>query len=169
MLRLKKIAAATLLACLGVNAFASDYFVVVPVKGRTATPVAIALTLNPTTLPGAYQGAPYAGFDFKSVLQVTGDPAYTGNGVAWVAAGLPSGFTLDANGVLSGTGQAVGSSSVTVPASYKSQQASRAYSLDVSKPSANIGLSPAVNGKTVWNLDTDGPLVLSTAGAYTLT
>lgn len=30
-------------------------------------------------------------------------------------------------------------------------------------------VSPAVAGKTIWNLDTDGPLVLSTAGEWTLT
>lgn len=103
MQSLTRIAAATLLACLGVNAFAADYFVVVPVKGRTATPVAVALTLNPTTLPGGTFGAPYAGFDFKTVLQVTGDQAYNGSGVTWAATGLPSGLLVDANGAVGDT------------------------------------------------------------------
>lgn len=33
----------------------------------------------------------------------------------------------------------------------------------------SFSISPAVSGKTIWNLDIDGPLVLSTPGAYTLT
>ena len=169
MQSLTRIAAATLLACLGVNAFAADYFVVVPVKGRTATPVSVVLTLNPTTLPGGTFGSPYTGFDFKTVLQVTGDPAYNGSGVTWAATGLPSGLLVDANGVLSGTPQAQGTANVSLTASYKNQQAAQTYALTVVKASPVLGISPAVNGKSTWNLETDGPLVLATAGAYTIT
>ena len=36
-------------------------------------------------------------------------------------------------------------------------------------PTRTATLSPAIGGKTTWNLDTDGPLVMDTPGMYTVT
>ena len=54
---------------------ATDFYVVVPVKNRTATPGNLTVTLNPFGPPAAEVDQPYAGFDFNQALQVQGDPA----------------------------------------------------------------------------------------------
>lgn len=46
----------------------------------------------------------------------------------------------------------------------------RAQGMDGKKPGNRIfNISPAVNGKTVWNLDADGMLSLNTTGSWTIT
>lgn len=68
---LKHIIHGALLLVLGTSVFAADYFVVVPVKGRTATaPVQdIQVSLNAYTLPGALEGSAYS-FNLAQLLQV---------------------------------------------------------------------------------------------------
>jgi hypothetical protein len=121
-------------------ALASDYYVVVPVPNHTAAGN-ISVALAGFSLPAAQVGQPYAGFDFKSVLSVTGDAGYNGYGVRWsIASGsLPAGLTLNSNGTLSGTPTAGGSSSFQVMASYKTkagQQSYQIYTADIT-----VGLS----------------------------
>ncbi len=101
---MKKTVIAALLAAASFSAFASDYFVVVPVPSRSATAGNILVTLNGYTLPTGVVGRAYAGFDFNTVLQVLGDPAYSQSSVRWsVASGaLPAGLSLSADGKLSG-------------------------------------------------------------------
>ena len=113
---LKHILAAAL-ATLATQAVASDYYIVVPVPNRTAAPPAekVQVTLNTSTLPAARLNAAYPGFDFNSILQVPGDPAFSPAGVQWTVAGgaLPAGLTLSAGGQLAGTPTALGTSSFT--------------------------------------------------------
>lgn len=121
--------ASTLLFC-ATSVMAADYFVVVPVKGRTAAAPAetISVELNPYTLPGALEGSAYS-FDLKPLLTVTGDNAYTGAGVTWslVSSSLPAGLYLTADGFIGGTPTASGSGAITVRASYKTKSGEQTY------------------------------------------
>lgn len=109
-------------------AFASDYYLVVPVKGKTTNYSAIQVALASASLPSAQVGVAYS-HDFTPHLQVTGDPAYTGFGVTWSAAsGLPAGLVFDTKtGVLSGVPTQGGTSNITLTATYKSKTGSQSY------------------------------------------
>lgn len=125
---MKKTLLAAMLAFAGLAAQAADYFVVVPVAGRTSN---IGVTLNSYTLPSAEASVPYS-FDFKTLLSVTGDAAYDGTGVTWsLASGaLPGGVSLNANtGVISGTPAAEGTYSFAVKAAYKVKTGQQTYQL----------------------------------------
>jgi hypothetical protein len=126
---MKKTVIAALLAAASFPAFASDYFVVVPLPNRAPTAGNILVSLNAYSLPTGVVGRSYAGFDFNSVLQVLGDPSYNPGSVRWsVASGaLPQGLTLDANGKLSGTPSAAATSSFQVLAAYKTKAGQQAY------------------------------------------
>ncbi|MBU9200360.1 putative Ig domain-containing protein [Burkholderia multivorans] len=133
-------------------AFSANYYVVVPVPNRTATVGNIAVSLSGYSLPGALVGQPYAGFSFQSVLQVRGDPAYTGSGVSFrvIAGSLPAGLTLDSStGALSGTPTAAGTSTFTVAASYKTKTGEQAYQVTTQAITVTLGsatLPPATAG-----------------------
>lgn len=102
---------------------ATDFYVVVPVKERTAPAAApsIEVTLNPVSLPVGWVGQPYAGFDLKTALSVTGDAHFAPAGVQWsvLAGALPAGLSLNADGTLTGTPAATGTGTFSVRASYK--------------------------------------------------
>jgi hypothetical protein len=140
---MKKPILATLLAAGSISAFASDYFVVVPVPNRTATAGNILVTLNGYSLPAGVLGRSYAGFDFKAVLQVKGDPSFSTSNVRWSLAGgaLPVGLSLGADGRLSGTPTAAATSSFQVMASYKTKAGQQAYQVFV----ADINVALAGN------------------------
>jgi hypothetical protein len=141
---MKKYILALLFASAALPALANNYFVVVPVKGKTAAPTppstpttpttppappAITVELRAASLPSASTFAPYT-VSLAPYLSVTGDPAFTGTGVSWsVSAGtLPAGVTLDSTtGVLSGTPSQAGTSSFSVTASYKTKSGLQAY------------------------------------------
>ena len=64
--------------------------------------------------------------------------------------------------------------SLTLPAGSQSMARGgmrmQAQGMDGRKQGVRVfQISPAVNGKTIWNLDTDGPLNLSTQGTWTIT
>jgi len=131
---MKKSLIASLLALASFSSFASSYYVVVPVKGRTsATADAVRVTLNGYSLPTGLVGTPYAGFDLKTLLSVAGDPAYSGYGVKWsVASGsLPAGLTLNADGTISGTPTATGTGAFQVKATYKTKGGVQSYQIVV--------------------------------------
>lgn len=113
-------------------AIASDYRVVIPVKGRTAAvrDANIAVTLQPYALPNAEMGTPYS-FDLKTLLAVTGDPAYDTSTVTWsvVSSSLPAGVVLAPNGLLQGTPTVDGQGAITVRAGYKSKSGEQTYQL----------------------------------------
>jgi len=126
---MKKTILATLLAAISASALATDYYVVVPVPNRTPTTGNILVSLSAYTLPGALAGRAYAGFDFNSVLQVKGDPAFNPAGVTWSVVGgaLPEGLALSPAGKLAGTPTVAGTSSFQVQASYKTKNGQQAY------------------------------------------
>lgn len=131
---IKKTIIAALLAA-SLPALASEYFVVVPVKGKTATTGAsnIRVGLNPSSMPAAEVGSAYS-YNFNQNLSVTGDAQYTGVGVTWAVAqgSLPAGLTLDsATGVLKGTPTVAGASSFSVSATYKTKAGQQSYQVTV--------------------------------------
>ena len=129
----KTLLAAALLSALSYSAVASDYYVVMSVKGKTANVRDIRVILGQAAPPVARVGVSYM-YDFKPGLQVTGDPGYTGYGVKWaLAAGsVPAGLALNADtGVLSGTPSGASASTFTLSATYKTKSASQSYSIAV--------------------------------------
>lgn len=127
---MKKSLIAALLAATCLSAVATEYYVVVPLPNRTSA-TNINVTLNSGVLPGAIVGKPYPGFDFKTVLQVTGDPAFNPSRVTWrvVGGALPPGLTLDAVGVLSGSPSAGGTSTFQLQASYQTKSGQQSYQI----------------------------------------
>lgn len=146
------IAAALALSFSGV-ALCSDYFVVVPVKGRVAMAANIGVTLNPYTLPSATLNQAYS-FDFRPLLSITGDADYAGSGVTWTAGNtLPAGLQFKPNGILEGTPTSAGTDTLLVRATYKTKFSEQTYSISA------LPLSIAsVNGVRAWS---DGSLAQS--------
>ncbi len=121
-------------ALVGLSAHAADYYVVMPVKGKTLNVSAIDVALAQSSVPGAVVGSAY-NYDFKQNLQVTGDPAYSGFGVKWaVSSGaLPAGLTLNTDtGVVSGTPTSNGVASFVLSATYKTKAGTQTYQIPVS-------------------------------------
>jgi hypothetical protein len=193
---MKKTILATLVAVLSTSALATNYYVVVPVQNRTATAGNITVVLGANSLPSAIAGRPYAGFDFKSVLQVKGDPNFSTAGVTWsvVSGALPAGLTLSPAGVLAGTPSLGGTSTFQLQASYKTKTGQQAYQVIVGevavalaagaltaatqgvayaydvKPLLSVSGDPAFNVADVtWNFVGDLPpgLQLNTNGTIT--
>jgi len=131
---------AALLAAVSIPAFASDYFVVVPVPNRTATAGNILVSLNGYSLPSGIVGHAYAGFDFNSVLQVKGDPNFSASSVHWSVAGgaLPAGLSLSPDGKLTGTPTGAATSSFQVLAAYKTKAGQQAYQVLVADVSVTL-------------------------------
>lgn len=130
MLKITILAALLALSGAGV---ASDYYVVIPVKGRAGPSVEIRLVLNKTSLPAGRVGADF-NFDFKQHLQVLGDSGYTGQSVTWsIGEGsLPAGLTLDpSSGVLRGTVAEAGLATFTVQAAYRAKVGQQSYEVSV--------------------------------------
>lgn len=143
---MKRIILSTVLAVASFAAVANDYYLVTPVKGRTAASAhvePISVSLSGVSLPDGIAGSPYVGFDFKSALVVTGDPHYTGSGVAWsVAAGsLPAGVVLNGDGTISGQPTSPGRSTFTLSATYQNKAGQQAYDLLVARRTAGINLA----------------------------
>lgn len=140
---------ALLLAAFSFGAYATDFYVVVPVKNRTAAPT-IKVALNSYTLPSGTAGQVYPGFDFKPLLQVTGDSAFSSSQVTWsLASGaLPEGLSLNATtGVLSGTPTAGGTSTFAVKATYKTQSGQHNYQVFVSAVTISLNVVTLPMGK----------------------
>ncbi len=140
-------------------AFAANYYVVVPVKGRTAAAPAenIAVSLQAATLPAAMVGQAYS-YNLRDHLLVTGDKALDLNQATLITAdALPAGLSLAANGTLFGT-PTVASEGVSflVSANYKEKTGQRSYTLRVDGPLATC-------------LDIKKRTVSATDGLYTVT
>jgi hypothetical protein len=145
---MKKAILAALLASCCIPAFASDYFVVVPVPNRTPTAGNILVTLNAYSLPIGIVGDVYAGFDFKTVLSVKGDPGFNASSVRWsVASGvLPAGLALSADGKLTGTPTAASASSFQLMASYKTKAGEQTYTVTVNNLVVALAAAALPNG-----------------------
>jgi hypothetical protein len=126
-----------LTAALAANlpARAAEFYIVVPVKNRTATPGNIALELSPYSLPAGEVGAAYASFDFNRVLRVTGDPAFAPDRVRWVlsSGSLPQGLALGDHGLLSGTPVGAGTARFELTATYGTKSGMQAYQVAVAE------------------------------------
>lgn len=132
-MKLKTLLCAVLTACSSA-AMATNFFVVVPNKAKAAQAAdKTTVSLASVSLPQGRVGQAYPGFDFNTLLTVTGDPAFSGAGVTWSAVSLPVGFSLSATGLLSGTPVQANpaGSSITVKADYRVKSGSRAYTLVV--------------------------------------
>lgn len=96
---------------------------------------AITVGLSGDTLPSMTAGTAIPPYDLKQKLSISGDAAYAGDGsgVTWSLTGsLPTGLAMGNDGRITGTPSAVGSSSVTVSASYKSKTSAPAtYNMSV--------------------------------------
>jgi alpha-tubulin suppressor-like RCC1 family protein len=130
---LKQSLLATALALVSLSAAAANYFVVVPVPGHTTSTANVSVTLNASALPQGVVGESYAGADLKSLLSVTGDPAFSGYGVKWsLASGdLPAGLTLNADGTISGTPTVSGSAPFSAMATYKTRSGAQRFQIVV--------------------------------------
>lgn len=159
----RKYIAPLLLAAATLPALANDFYVVVPVKGKTSGKVPTAdirVTLNSVSMPDARTATAYS-YDLKQNLMVTGDASYTGQGVTWSVTdgALPAGLALDsASGVLSGTPSQGGTASFTVTAAYKTKSGLQAYQLIVAQ-----GLNRLTNAGKTFVLS--GPNIVDLAGA----
>lgn len=118
---------------------ATDYYVVVPILGKTvSTPVPepenITVTLSSFPLPAGERLTAYA-FDLNSVLNVTGDSAYDASKVSWsvVSGSLPQGLSLVTAGRLEGVPQVRSDSGVSfdVEAAYKGESDAQRYTITI--------------------------------------
>jgi hypothetical protein len=118
------------------HAQAQNYFVVVPVPGRTVISN-ISVSMASFSLPAGDVGTPYSGFDFSTLLSVTGDSGFSGYGVRYAvtSGALPAGLALDSKtGVVSGTPSAstpADGQSFVVTATYKTQSGKEVYRIAV--------------------------------------
>jgi hypothetical protein len=169
---MKKHILAALLAGIAAQAVAADYYVVVPgIKNRAAVDADIRVSLNAVSLPSGLAGRAYAGFDFNSVLQVQGDPNFSASGVTWSLAGgaLPPGLVLGANGKVTGTPTAGGTTSFQVRASYRSKSGTQAYQVVTGEVSISLADAtlPAATEGIAYSYDFGPRLAVSGDPAYT--
>lgn len=126
-------------------AFATKFYLVAPiVRTNVVNPAdGISVSLNTFSLPPGVVGRAYTGFDFNSVLQVSGDPNFNPSYVRWTLVGgtLPAGLSLNSAGQLSGTPAAAEASSFQVMATYKTKSGQLAYQVVVGEVS--VGLAEA--------------------------
>lgn len=95
------------------------------------TPVSLNLadaSANP--LPPATVGTPYSGYDFKTLVTLSGENA-TASDVTFSGQGIPAGMTLSTGGYLSGTPTEYNTSgaSFTVTVKYGSKTVSKKYTI----------------------------------------
>lgn len=139
---LKSAVLAVAAMCAASGACASNFYVVVPVPGQASAGARdINVSLAPAVLPSGLVGQAYAGFNFNSLLSVTGDPGYTGYGLKWsiVSGSLPAGLTLNSDGSVSGTPTAPGTVTFQLKASYKRKDGTQTYQMVA--VAINVGLS----------------------------
>lgn len=121
---------------------ASEYYIVVPLKGLAfAFEKNAAVTLQDYLLPAGKVNAPYAPFDLTSLVQVTGDPRYSSEKLTWEVVGgaLPAGLSVNA-GVISGTPTAknLSGNAFEVKASYLSKSAQKVYTIVVNGETLDV-------------------------------
>lgn len=137
-MRKHKILAALLFGA-SATAWSANYYVVVPVPGKTAQapapeqpaePVIVALSdysLPPGPVLQSYN------FDLNGLLQVSGDANFDASRVVWAisSGSLPDGLSLGLGGVVAGTPIAPGTTLFQVSATYKDVTATKGYNIVV--------------------------------------
>lgn len=103
----------------------------------------IVVGLASASLPVGVTGVAYSGYDFKSLLSVTGDPGYSSGAVTWsvTSGALPAGLSLGSSGVVSGTPSAATTANFTLRAAYRNKTASQTYALQVDAASVTGALT----------------------------
>lgn len=114
---------------------ATEFYVVVPLKGRLSTVPAegISVTLQAATLPAAVVGQAYS-HNLRDHLLVTGDPALNLSQATFTTPdALPPGLSLASSGLLSGqpTVKNEAGQSFQVTASYKTKTGQQVYTIVV--------------------------------------
>lgn len=154
------------------SALAADYYVVVPVKGRTATlnAPAINVTLSSATLPDAVLGQDYS-YNLLDHVVVTGDANLDlTQATLTTNDALPSGLSLAANGLLSGNPSVFNEQgdNFYVSALYKGKTGTQAYNLKVVAPAdpyfSKVGLLLPLNQNlTDYSINPSGGITGSVA------
>lgn len=129
----------SLIACLAFTiatpmANAADFYVVVPVKNRTA---ALSLTLEAKELRIGEVGVDYRAVAFEEFLKVAGGPLVDARQLSWtIASGaVPNGMWFDpVAGVLGGVPTEEGDAEFTVRVTYKGATAQQRYVVSVGNP-----------------------------------
>lgn len=101
-------------------------------------------------IPAAKLGTAYAGFDFSSLLSVTGESSYTG-GAQFIAAGLPDGMSVSTTGLLSGLPSqktTPGGIDFNLVATYKDKTVQETFNLVVN--GIALEASQVVTGRNRW-------------------
>lgn len=159
---------AAVLALTSLSSAAFDYYLVVPIPGKT--PAAdISVSLGAYVLPQAVVGAPYGGFDFKAVLLVTGDPAFNAKTAQWAleSGSLPQGLTLNPDGTLAGTPSAAGTSTFKVRATYKRKSGAQTYQVISMHIAVHLAAATPPQGKIGQTYAYDLKTLLSVSGDST--
>lgn len=94
----------------------------------------IAVGLSTSAIPPAIKGKDYAGFDFKPLVNVTGDTGYSVDQVIFKGSNIPGGMTLSNTGVLGGTpssASSAGGVAFQVTADYKTKSGLQTYTIVV--------------------------------------
>ena len=146
--KLKQIALAGLLTCLGASAMAANYFYVQPKSMEMSKVSPLSVALNPSALPAGEVGRIYngIGYNFAPLVAISGDPALNQALATFsVTAGtLPLGMALSASGVLTGTPTALSAgTSLQITANYKTATAAQTYTW-VSNPPTDPNISKVV-------------------------
>jgi len=117
-------------------AFTGDVRVVASYQDEAASQqyrfvtLALNVALANASAPQGIVGQPYAGFDLRNYLTVTGDPAFKTDAVTWelVSGALPVGLTFNATtGAITGAPSEVASRTVTFRATYKNESGEQSY------------------------------------------
>lgn len=157
------------------QAWATNYFVVVPNPGRSATS-GVTVSLSAYSLPAAHINTPYAGFDLRTLLTVKGDSTFNGSGVTWsISSGsLPAGLSLSSSGLIGGTPTEAGSKDFTVRATYRAKNGENSYQIFVANVTVTLSTAtlPAAKAGTAYAgydfkplLQADGQSVVDTTNA----
>lgn len=128
----------------------------------------IAVAMAGATLPAGTVGQAYS-YDFRTLLSVTGDSNLDLSQATFTNIGaLPTGLSVSALGVVSGTPSAPGSGGFEVVATYKTQTGQQAYTIVVNGVSLQvIQISPSgthtcavttAGGVKCWGADIGGQL-----------
>lgn len=136
------------LSLASLSAQAADYFVVVPVKGKTAltpTPAPppaepIGVFLQTATLPEGSVGVDYS-YDLKQHMLITGDSSLDPTLSSWVAnQALPPGLSLSTSGVITGKPTEVNNTGLSfeVAATYKGAEGVQVYTIVVNGVTVNV-------------------------------
>ena len=151
---------------------AGTYFVyLVNTDGSTATKVnGLTYSSTPTWVTAAGDLGSYLKEQSVSIqLSATGATNY----VLASGSSFPGTLSINSSGLITGTTPNVATNttySFTIQAlDAELQDSSRTFSVTVQPIVKTFTISPAVSGKSTWNLANDGALNLTTAGSWTLT